>query len=215
MVPLLCGCTCSERDSAFPFRAVRSTGSRCICFSLQILRDLLCVSCCRLGGGAPPGPLPLSLRYRPLSSFLAAAAGPAPETGGGTEEVPKAGPGGGPPSDPEGWVGSAAQWPPRRRVNGMRERATEATRRRPISRRPARPIPAIRTIGSGPAQNSPVCTLVTSGTRPGRRGGRGGRRSGRGRGRRGGRGGHGRRRDRGAPGHADVADVEADAAHGR
>jgi hypothetical protein len=30
-----------------------------------------------------------------------AAAGPAPETGGGTEEVPKAGPGGGPPLYPK------------------------------------------------------------------------------------------------------------------
>jgi hypothetical protein len=29
------------------------------------------------------------------------ATGPAPETGGGTEEVPKAGPGGGPPCDPK------------------------------------------------------------------------------------------------------------------
>lgn len=34
------GCVCSERDSAAPFRAACSTGSRCICSSFPILRDL-------------------------------------------------------------------------------------------------------------------------------------------------------------------------------
>ena len=42
-VLVACGCRCPERDSAVPLRAVRSTGSRCICFSLQILRRSLCV----------------------------------------------------------------------------------------------------------------------------------------------------------------------------
>jgi hypothetical protein len=64
----------SDRDSAVPFRAARSVGSRGIYFTLQTRR-------------------------------LAAAAGPAPETGGGTEEVPKARPGGGPPPGPKGRVG--------------------------------------------------------------------------------------------------------------
>lgn len=34
-----------------------------------------------------------------LPLLATAAAGPAPATGGGTEEVPEAGPGGGPPPD--------------------------------------------------------------------------------------------------------------------
>jgi len=33
-----------------------------------------------------------------------------------------------------------------------------------MSASPARPIPAIKTTGRVPAQYSPVCTLVTSGT---------------------------------------------------
>ncbi len=40
-------------------------------------------------------------------------------------------------------------------------------RRRPISSSPARPMPAIKMMGSVPAQNSPVCTLVTLGTTAG------------------------------------------------
>src|SRR6202453_3988468 len=51
-------------------------------------------------GGAPP-----SRGVDGRSWCAVAAAGPAPETGGGTEEVPKAGPGGGPPTDPR-WIGS-------------------------------------------------------------------------------------------------------------
>jgi len=46
----------------------------------------------------------------------------------------------------------------------LKRRSAEAMRRRPMSASPARPIPAIKTTGRVPAQYSPVCTLVTSGT---------------------------------------------------
>ena len=56
----------------------------------------LCSPVASPSGGALGGP---AGAVRPRSRPPEAAAGPAPETGGGTEEVPKAGPGGGPPSD--------------------------------------------------------------------------------------------------------------------
>ena len=43
-------------------------------------------------------------------------------------------------------------------------RAAEAMRRRETRTSPASPMPASKIIGSGPAQNSPVCTVVTLGT---------------------------------------------------
>ncbi len=88
------GCHCSERDSAIPSRAARSIGSRCICFlPLQILRRSFSLCCSRPGWRSIP-----ASAYRYLFGWSVvlpkAAAGPAPETGGGTEEVPEAGPGG-------------------------------------------------------------------------------------------------------------------------
>ena len=92
-----------------------------------------------------------------------AAAGPAPETGGGTEEVPKAGPGGGPPPTRNGGRMSGS-WPTRGGRWESRERASEATRRRPMSRQPGQAHARPQHNGSVPAQYSPVCTLVTFGT---------------------------------------------------
>jgi hypothetical protein len=140
---------CPERESAFPFRAARSPGSRCICFSLPTHREicLSAVSCGRPGAGHR-GHLFVPPRGRRWWWFRRAAAGPAPGTGGGTEEVPRAGPGGGPSPDPSRRVGRGASSAARRRV--MTTRPTAAIRLQPfiatpltagaVTRRPYGPL---------------------------------------------------------------------------
>ena len=197
------GCSCPERDSAIPFRAARSTGSRCICFSLQILRRSLCWSCCGRGGGTPGPRLPRWLGR--VSRGLPPGRPPRPEGERRRSRRP------GPVAvrrPTRGRIGRGGSWATP--AAGGRVEASgraEAMRRRPMSMSPARPMPAITMMGSVPAQYSPVCTVVTFG-----HGGRGRRRGDRGgRGRRG-RRGHRRRGHGRAAGDADVADVQADAA---
>ena len=62
---------------------------------------LLCRPAPDRRGGSPARSRCVTGRSWAPACWPCAAAGPAPETGGGTEEVPKAGPGGGPPSDPK------------------------------------------------------------------------------------------------------------------
>jgi hypothetical protein len=112
------GCHRPGRDSAVPSRAARSIGSRCVSTDPRTLRPSLARSA--------PGMMEHAAFRLGLPM---AAAGPAPRTGGGTEEAPGAGPGGGPP--PERWLGrpGAARAPPGR-VHGVSERAPERIPRR-------------------------------------------------------------------------------------
>ena len=190
------GCHCPGRDSAIPSRAARSIGSRCIDLSpLQILRDLsLSLRHGRLGGTSRPWGYDSSVCIRCASSAVDVRVrlppGRPPEPEGERRRSRRPGPVAVRRPDP---VEGSVEWLIGHSGGGRSDGAAwpaEAMRRRPIRASPARPMPAISTMGSGPAQNSPVCTLVTSGT-AGRGWGR--RRDGR---RDRGRGGDRRRRRR-------------------
>ena len=205
-------CSCPERESAprsgqcaAPVPAASASPSRSSEDPFPCLH--------RAGVADHPGPVPLPL---PVSArcrrSLRLPPGRPPRPEGERRRSRRPGPVAVRRPTRKGGSAGAAHWPPRRRAIGESERATEATRRRPISMRPPSPIPAMRMTGSGPAQNSPVCTLVTLGTAAGAAAATGVA-AGAARARRGGRGGHGGSRHRGAPRDAHVADVEADAAH--
>ena len=165
------GCHCPGRDSAIPSRAGRSIGSRCIDFPLSRSSEI-CVVALRGRAAEPPGLTGLCGLsecpvWSPVVVWRMAATGPAPETGGGTEEVPKAGPGGGPPRPRDG-AGGVAHWPPRRREIGWSERAAAAMRRRPISGEPGQSHAGHQHDGQRPR---PVLAGVHRGHVGDRRGG--------------------------------------------
>ena len=81
------------------------------CCFLAILRDPSVPLCCRPRWRITRSPVPVLAASGRSSQCARAAAGPAPGTGGVTEEVPKAGPGGGPPPDSKCGVVEAAHRP--------------------------------------------------------------------------------------------------------